>query len=121
METVSTRSCVPEGGVDGVASLEESQEPMKPAPPVPARGGAAGGHTAFPPGRAAPRAAPRLCVVELPCSCRRGAAPPSPGGSLPVVAFSVDPIEAGTEHGSERADPGEEGLPSPRHVLSGLI
>jgi len=39
--------------VDGVASLEESQEPMKPAPPVPARGGAAGGHTAFPPGRAA--------------------------------------------------------------------
>jgi len=34
METVSPRTCGPEGGVDGVASLEESQEPMKPALPV---------------------------------------------------------------------------------------
>jgi len=33
----------------------------------------------------------------------------------------VDPTEAGTEHGGERTDPGEEGLPSPRHDVPGSI
>jgi len=35
MEMVSSRTCVLEGGVDGVASPEESQGLMNPAPPSP--------------------------------------------------------------------------------------
>ena len=35
MEMVSSRTCVLEGGVDGVASPEENQGLMNPAPPAP--------------------------------------------------------------------------------------